>query len=55
MKRVARQLGFKRTGENIRARIAAALNGLLADGSVRLSDADGRVWLAPPNESHPVP
>jgi hypothetical protein len=54
VKRVARQLGFKRTGENIRARIAAALNTLLSDGAVRVSDADGRVWLSAPNDGRPV-
>jgi hypothetical protein len=54
VKRIARQLGFRRTGENIRARIAAALNELLADGAVRVSDGDGRVGLAPPNDGLPV-
>ena len=55
VKRVARRLGFKRTGETIRARVAAVLNELLGAGAVRVSDGDDRVWLAPPTDNHPVP
>ena len=55
VKRIARQLGFQRTGDKIRARIAATLNELLSEGVVRVSDGDGRVGLSPPNATPPVP
>jgi very-short-patch-repair endonuclease len=48
VKRVARQLGFKRTGDVIRGRIATVLNDLIATERVRVGGPDDRVWLNPP-------
>ena len=42
VKRVARQLGFKRTGPKIRERVADQVNKLAADGSLAVS-GDGRI------------
>jgi very-short-patch-repair endonuclease len=43
VKRVSRHLGYQRTGEKIRERIAGVLNALLTAGRVKLRD-DDRVW-----------
>ena len=48
VKRVARQLGFKRTGDVIRGRITTVLNDLIATDRVRVGGPDDRVWLSPP-------
>jgi hypothetical protein len=43
---VARQLGFKRTGERIRTRIEKCLEALIQAGQIGRS-ADGRLQVAP--------
>ncbi|HUR52953.1 MAG TPA: AAA domain-containing protein, partial [Gemmataceae bacterium] len=45
LKRVTKQLGFKRMGENIKMRLAGVLNDLITSGKFRVSDGDDRIWV----------